>query len=147
LEEGADWVRSEGVREAFEGNFGGSTKVKDQLFQVVASFLLVTLRDKLEGAAPRIEIDNALPMDCIAHCRWLKAPKFWYKGQCFAHAVIRVKGRLEASLLIRHGILFESQRFKVRKLLEEPKRCFRCQRIGHTVAGCKEIHDICPNCA
>jgi hypothetical protein len=146
-EEGADWVRSEGVREAFEGNFGGSTKVKDQLFQVVASFLPVTLRDELEGAAPRIEIDNALPTDCIAHCRWLKAPKFWYKGQRFAHAVIGVKGRLEASLLIRHGVLFESQRFKVRKLLEEPKRCFRCQRIGHTAAGCKEIHDICPNCA
>ena len=47
-EEDADWVRSEGVRQAFEGNFGGSAKVKDQLFQVVASFLPVTLRDKLE---------------------------------------------------------------------------------------------------
>jgi hypothetical protein len=131
-------MRSEGVRQAFEGNFGGSAKVKDQLFQVVASFL-VNLRDELEGAASRI-----LPTDCIVHCRWLKAPRFWNKGQHFAHAVIEVKGRMEASLLIQQGILFESQRFKVGKLLEELKRCFRCQRVGHTMLGCKEIYNICP---
>ena len=146
-EEDADWVRSEGVRQAFEGNFGGSAKVKDQLFQVVASFLPVTLRDELEGAASRIEEDNGLPTDCVAQCRWLKAPKFWNKGQRFAHAIIGVKGRLEASLLIKQGVLFESQRFKVRKLIDEPKRCYKCQRVGHTATGCKEIHDICPNCA
>ena len=41
----------------------------------------------------------------------------------------------------------EGQRFRARKMLEEPKRCYRCQRLGHTATGCKEIHEICPNCA
>ena len=68
-----------------------------------------------------------MPTDCIAQCRWLKAPKFWNKGQHFAHAIIGVKVRLEASLLIKHGVLLESQRFRVRKLIEEPKRCYKCQ--------------------
>jgi hypothetical protein len=57
-EDNADWIRSERVREAFERNFGGSAKVKDQLFQVVASFLPVNLRDELEGAGlPRPELN------------------------------------------------------------------------------------------
>ena len=94
------WVRSDDVQGEFEANFGGSAKVKDQLYQVVVNFLLVTLRDALEEAAPKIESDNTLPSDCIAHCRWLKAPKFWSKGQHFAHALIAVKSRMAASLLI-----------------------------------------------
>ena len=146
-EDAADWVRTEDGRREFEANFGGSAKVKDQLHQVVVNFLPVTLRDALEDIAPRIEADNTLPSDCIAHCRWLKAPKFWSKGQRFAHALIAVKGRMEASLLIRHGVIVEGQRFRVRKMLEEPKRCYKCQRLGHTATGCKEIHEICPNCA
>ena len=80
-EEEADWVRMEDVRQAFEKNFGRSAKVKDQLYQVVASFLPVTFWDELENAASKIEMDNKLPPDCVAHCRWLKAPKFWNNGQ------------------------------------------------------------------
>jgi hypothetical protein len=53
---------------------------------------------------------------------------------------------METSLLIWQGVLFESQRFKVRKLVEELKRCFKCQRVRHTALGCKEIHNICLNC-
>jgi hypothetical protein len=146
-EETAEWVRLEDVRSTFEESFRGSAKIKDQLFQVVASFLPVTIQDELELAAPRIETDNALPSDCIAKCRWLKDPKFWISGQRFAHAIITVKGRLEASLLIRHGVIIEGQRFRVRKMMEEPRRCFKCQRMGHMASGCKEIHEICPNCS
>ena len=146
-EETADWVRLEDVRNTFEESFGGSAKIKDQLFQVVVNFLPVTLRDVLEHTAPKLEFNNSLPSDCIANCRWLKAPRYWTSGQRFAHAIISVKGRLEASLLICHGVIIEGQRFRVRKMLEEPRRCFKCQRTGHMAAGCKEIHEICPNCS
>jgi hypothetical protein len=67
---------------------------------VVASFLPVTFRDELENTASRIEMVNELPTDCVAHCRWLKAPKYWGNKQHVAHAIIAVKGRAEASLLI-----------------------------------------------
>jgi hypothetical protein len=71
----------EDVRRAFEQIFRGSAKVKYQVYQVVASFLPVTFRDKLENTASRIKIDNELPTDCVVHCRWLKAPKYWGNGQ------------------------------------------------------------------
>lgn len=32
-------------------------------------------------------------------------------------------------------------------MLDDPKRCFKCQHMGHMATSCKEIHDICPNCA
>jgi hypothetical protein len=32
-------------------------------------------------------------------------------------------------------------------MLDDPKKCFKCQRLGHTATRCKEIHNICPNCA
>src|SRR5271156_1912078 len=146
-EDVVEWVRLEDVRVAFEGNFGGSAKIKDQLFQVVVNFVPVTLRDSLEACVPKMELDNNLPADTIVKCKWLKLPKFWSKGQRFAHALIAVKGRLEASLLIQQGVIVEGQRFKVRKLMEEPKRCFKCQQLGHMATGCKEIHEICSNCA
>jgi len=146
-EDVVEWVRTEDVKVAFEENFGGSAKIKDQLFQVVINFLPVTLRDTLESSTHKIETDNDLLPDTIAKCKWLKSPKFWSKGQRFAHALVAVKGRLEASLLIQQGVIVEGQRFKVRKLMEEPKRCFKCQQLGHMATGCKEIHEICSNCA
>ena len=145
-EDVVEWVRLEDIKMAFEENFRGSAKIKDQLFQVVMNFIPVTLRDSMEACIPKIEADNHLSPDTIVKCKWLKSPKFWSKGQHFAHALIALKGRLEASLLIQQGIIVEGQRFKVRKLMEEPKRCFKCQQLGHMATGCKEIHEICSNC-
>ena len=65
-----------------------------------------------------------------------------------SHAVPTMKSRREANNLIKHGILIEGTQHEVRKLEEDPKRCFKCQitGAGHTAATCK-ASKTCSNCA
>ena len=146
-EEAASWVMDSEVRKVFESNFGGSAKLVDKLFQVVACFLPVTLRDTLADTIPKIEEDNNVAKGTIAKCRWLKAPKYWNQNQRFAHAVLSVNERIDACTMIQQGIIIEGQRHHVKKLDEVPIRCFKCQRIGHMASKCIEIHEVCPYCA
>ena len=146
-EESAEWVMDQLVRKTFEANFGGSAKLVEQLHHVVVSFLPVTLRDSLPDIIPKIETDNDLPEGTIVKNKWLKAPKYWKEGQRCAHAVFSFKDRTDASKAIQRGVIVAGQRFKAKKLEELPKRCFKCQRIGHMAFRCKEISVICPNYA
>ena len=146
-EEAVEWLTIPEVRKAFEENFGGSAKLVDQQFHVVVSFLPVTLRDTLEVVIPKVELDNDIPPGTIVRTKWLKSPKYWKDGQRFAHGVLSFINRIDASTVIRKGIVVEGQRFKAKKLEELPRRCFKCQRIGHLANNCREISVICPNCA
>ena len=146
-EEAAAWLLDSGVRKAFESNFGGSARLVDQLFHVVVNFLPVTLRDTLHELIPSIVRNNCITTDTLVKCRWLKAPKYWKEEQRFAHAVLSFNERADASRVIQQGVVIEGQRFKTKKMEEMPKRCFKCQRIGHLASKCKEISVICPNCA
>ena len=146
-EEAVEWLKDQGVRKAFEDNFGGSTKVVDQQYHVVVSFLPVTLRDSLSDSIAKVEADNDIEPGTIVKSRWLKAPKYWKDGQRSAHAVLSFTDRSCASTVIQRGILVEGQRFKAKKMEEVPRRCFKCQRIGHMANNCREISVICPNCA
>ena len=146
-EESAAWLLDSGVRTAFESNFGGSARIVEQLFHVVANFLPVTLRDTLQDFIPSIVRNNCITTDSLVKCRWLKAPKYWKEEQRFAHAVLSFNKRANASRIIQQGIVIEGQRFKAKKMEEVPRRCFKCQRIGHLASNCKEISAICPNCA
>ncbi|KAF8579197.1 hypothetical protein K439DRAFT_1255589, partial [Ramaria rubella] len=53
-----------------------------------------------------------------------------------------------ANCAIRTGLIIESKRVWARKLLQEPRRCLKCQGIGsdHIAAECKSIHDTCGTC-
>ena len=146
-EEAAVWVMDAAVRKVFESNFGGSAKLVDKLFSVVACFVPVTFRDTLADTLSKIEDDNNVAKGTIVKCKWLKAPKYWSQNQRFAHAVLSVSERLDACTMIQQGIIIEGHRYQAKKLEELPKRCFKCQRIGHMASKCIEIHEVCPFCA
>ncbi|KAF8817604.1 hypothetical protein BYT27DRAFT_7008846, partial [Phlegmacium glaucopus] len=135
------------IQKAFEEHFGGSAKVKEPVYQVIVDFLPVTLRDSLADSTSRIAEENGLPEGTIERARWIRAPKNWNAGQRFAHAIMTIRGRTEASKIIQRGIIVEGQRMRARKLEEEPRRCFKCQQFGHMAAKCKVDHEVCPNCA
>ena len=119
----------------------------DQQYQVIVNFLPVTLRDTLAETISRSERDNKIFPGTITKSKWMKAPQYWKEGQHFAHAVLSFVNRTSASKAIQQGIIVEGQRFKVKKLEELPRRCFKCQRIGHLANICRDISVICPNCA
>lgn len=146
-EEAVAWVLDSVVRKSFESNFGGSAKLVDKSFQVVVCFLPVTLRDSLVDAIPKIEEDNSVASGTIVKCKWLKDPKNWNQNQRFAHAVFSVNEVIDACTFIQQGVIIAGQRFQVKKLEELPRRCFKCQRIGHLANKCVEIHEVCPLCA
>lgn len=54
-----------------------------------------------------------------------------------------------ANKAIRSRLLIGGRRCNVRKLLPEPRRCYKCQKIepGHTAYLCPVEHQICGNCA
>jgi hypothetical protein len=54
-----------------------------------------------------------------------------------------------ANHAIEHGIFIEAKHVQVCKLLQEPKRCVKCQSLDgkHVVAECSYTHDVCGRCA
>ena len=146
-EQAVTWMLDSVVRKSFESNFGGSARLVDKSFQVVVCFLPVTLRDSLVDAIPKIEEDNSVATGTIVKCKWLKDPKHWNQNQRFAHAVLSVNEVIDACTLIQQGVIIAGQRFQVKKLEDLPRRCFKCQRIGHLASKCVEIHEVCPLCA
>jgi hypothetical protein len=146
-EEAVTWLLDSEVRKIFERNFGGSARLVDKAFPVVVCFLPVTLRDVLAEAIPRVEADNGVVAGSIAKCKWLKASKHWSQNQRFANTVFSVNDRSAACAMIQRGVIVEGQRYQVKKLEDLPRRCFKCQCIGHMASKCVKIHEVCPLCA
>ena len=101
----------------------------------------------LGGRDSQIEEDNSVAAGTIVKCKWLKDLKHWNQNQRFAHAVLSVNEVIDACTLIQQGTIIAGQRFQVKKLEDLPRRCFKCQRIGHLASKCVEIHEVCPLCA
>ena len=54
----------------------------------------------------------------------------------------------DANKAIHNSLYIHGKRCITRKLLPEPRRCFKCHAINaqHIAANCKEITDICGTC-
>lgn len=148
-EETAEWIRSEKGRKEFEAGFGASAAVKERTYCVVVGFVPVELKDTLEEAIPSIEKENSMERGTIARARWMRSPQHWRRDQNTAHAVLMLHHRTDANSILRDGIIIMGSRMRARKLEEDPKRCFKCQRVnpGHIAAQCPSPAQVCPNCA
>jgi len=148
-EQAATWIRAPGNRARFESLFGGSVKVKARQYQIVVRFVPASAKGALEEVAKDIETDRNLDTGTIKHIKWMRDPKHWKPNQRAAHAVISVSNIEITNDILMCGAVVFNQRLKTRKLEEEPKRCYKCQRLnpGHKAAECPSKHDICPNCA
>ncbi|KJA13877.1 hypothetical protein HYPSUDRAFT_1088313, partial [Hypholoma sublateritium FD-334 SS-4] len=69
------------------------------------------------------------------------------KGQQKAHAIITTKSRETANRIIKDGIAIAGNRYRARKLEDDPRRCYKCQTIepGHRAADCPN-DEVCANC-
>ena len=148
-EETATWLKTERRAKAFTAGIGSQANLKNRTFHAVVEFIPTSLNDQLPNLLRSIETDNNLNDNSIISARWMRAPSNWREDQKSAHAILTTNSLSTANSILKNGIVIEGSRLQARKLEEEPKRCFKCQKFSakHTAANCSEITNWCPNCA
>jgi hypothetical protein len=146
-EETAAWLRHRAVD--FVKGMGSQASLKDRSIHLVLEFVPTTINDQLPNLLQAIESENQLSRGTIRSVRWMRAPANWRPDQKSAHVILTTNDTPSANSILKNGLIIEGSRLQARKLEEEPKRCFKCQKFTskHTAANCQEITCWCPNCA
>lgn len=140
------WLREH--REEFMRGFGGMSKIADAVMAVLvenvpASFCLT------EKSVRGLEEKNSLPEGSINGSRWMKPVMNRKAGQKTAHLLLNFNVAQSANLALRRGIFVMGSRCHTRKLISEPPRCFKCQkmwaRLEHLAINCKNKL-VCATC-
>ncbi|TDL13811.1 hypothetical protein BD410DRAFT_704868, partial [Rickenella mellea] len=144
----AAWLKSKDVMKAFLESFGGTSIIKDRTYTIIAEFVPVTLDLENANACAEIEKDNNLPPLSILSAKWIKPVHRRSQTQVTAHLIIALNTPETANHFLRNGAYIKGKKIWACKLLQEPKRCLKCQRVGsdHLANDCKLEHDICGNC-
>ncbi|TDL19050.1 hypothetical protein BD410DRAFT_697962, partial [Rickenella mellea] len=142
------WLKTKDVMKAFLESFGGTSIIKERAYTVIAEFVPVTLDLNDADACTQIEKDNNLPSLSILTAKWIKPVHKRSQTQRTAHLIIALNSPESANQFLRDGAYIKGKKVWTRKLLQEPKRCLKCQRVGsdHLANECKSEHDICGNC-
>ncbi|GBE78935.1 hypothetical protein SCP_0201320 [Sparassis crispa] len=146
----AKWLRSTDIMKTFLDHFsGGNCQLKTHTYAIIAEFVPIACRPD-EPHYPRIiESRNNYDPGDIESAQWIKPPERQSEGQCKAHLIIRFTNPKSANSALRQGLIIAGTDISARKLIPEPCRCLKCQKIGvpHFSADCKSIHDTCSKCA
>ena len=145
----AKWLRDEKRAIAFAAGIGSQASLKPRTFNIAVEFVPTSINDQLPNLLRILENDNDLRSNSLITARWMRAPNNWREEQKSAHAIITTHDLSTANNILKKGLIVEGSRLQTRKLEEEPRRCFKCQKFSttHTAADCSEITHWCPNCA
>lgn len=146
--EAAVWLLTEGIREEFITHFSSKAEFKDRQYQVIVEFVPTTLVPESFFEQVEIITVNNLPEDALLSIRWIRPIAARKKDQKVAHAIIGFKSPETANKAIREGLFIKGKRTAPRKLLPDPKRCFKCHKYdaNHFAKDCKQIHEWCDVC-
>lgn len=146
--EAADWLKRDEVKTSYMEGFGALTEIVDREHAVVVENIPVTFEPGTESFR-RVETANGLDQGAILLGRWFKKKEDRSPNQKTAFMKVFFKSAETANKVIRNRILIGGRRCNARKLLPEPRRCFKCQKIGtgHMAQHCPLDHSICANCA
>jgi hypothetical protein len=140
----ADWLRKDGVCLGFMQGFRAMSEIKDREFSCVVENVPVGFQPSTESSTA-VEVTNNLSLKAILLSRWIKPIE---EGQRTAFMIITLRTAEDANRAIQNSLYICGKRCITRKLLPEPRRCFKCHAINarHIAATCKEISDICDTC-
>lgn len=143
----ARWIQKPAVAKPFAHKMGMSARIVERTCKLVAERVPV-LFDPQDAALLRAaEAGHGLKPGAIVRAEWIKPVEKRFPGQRTAFVMLTVAGWEEANKAIR-GLTLAGRRVLVRRELEEPKRCSRCQAYGgHFARDCKAPHEVCANCA
>ncbi|KZP25663.1 hypothetical protein FIBSPDRAFT_680875, partial [Athelia psychrophila] len=145
--EAGKWVR--GKRVEFLKVFGSQVKMAEAdmpvLLENVPVAFCITERS-LRG----LEDKNSLPRMSIASARWIKPAAKRTEGQKSAHLIVNFAAPEHANIALRQGMFILGNRSHARKLVNEPPKCFKCQkvwvRLEHVASKCPSKQMVCALC-
>ncbi|KAI0671293.1 hypothetical protein C8Q78DRAFT_933533, partial [Trametes maxima] len=146
----ADWLKQPDVMKAFLRCFnGGQSRLKPSAYYVIAEFTPIAFQPTDSVALRKVEHNSGLSDYDILYGRWIKPENRRSSSQRVAHVILHMRNPESANHAIRHSLNIEGKTVSVRKLLQEPRRCLRCQKYSpaHLAASCSAKDETCGTCA
>ncbi|CDO77096.1 hypothetical protein BN946_scf184473.g40 [Trametes cinnabarina] len=143
----AHWLLKPTVAKPFARKMGMAAQVIERTYKLVAERVPVSFNPQDAATLRAVEEANGLRPHAITRADWIKPISRRHPAQRTAFIMLTVAGVEQANRAIR-GLTVAGRKVLVRRDMEEPKRCARCQRYdGHYARECKAEQDICANCA
>ncbi|KAI0323127.1 hypothetical protein GY45DRAFT_1265101, partial [Cubamyces sp. BRFM 1775] len=145
--EAARWLLKPTVAKPFARKMGLSAQVIERTYKLVAERVPVAFDPHSAVTLRAIEAAHKLKANCIIRADWIKPISKRNPGQRTAYLMLTLNSVDQANQALK-GLTLANRRVLVRREIEEPKRCARCQRYDrHFARECTAPHDICANCA
>ncbi|KAI9063848.1 hypothetical protein FKP32DRAFT_1571241 [Trametes sanguinea] len=143
----AHWLLKPSVAKPFARKMGMTAQVIERTYKLVAERVPVTFNPQDEAALRAVEAAHGLRPRAIARADWIKPVQRRHPGQRTAFVMLTMAGVDQANTALK-GLTLAGRRVLVRRDMDEPKRCAKCQRYdGHFARECTAVHDTCANCA
>ncbi|KAH9852663.1 hypothetical protein C2E23DRAFT_868502 [Lenzites betulinus] len=145
--EAARWLLKPTVAKPFARKMGMAAQVVERTYRLVAERVPVSFDPRDAAALRAVEAAHTLKTGALGRAEWIKPMERRFPGQRTAHLMLTVTGIEQANIALK-GLFIAGRRILVRRDIDEPKRCARCQAYGgHFARDCKAPHDVCANCA
>ncbi|KAH9847030.1 hypothetical protein C2E23DRAFT_725000 [Lenzites betulinus] len=145
--EAARWLLKPTIAKPFARKMGMAAQVVERTYRLVAERVPVTFDPRDPAVLRAVEAAHNLKPLAISRADWIKPPERRFVGQQTAFLMITVTGVEQANIALK-GLELAGRKILVRRDMDEPKRCARCQAYGgHFARECKAAHDVCANCA
>ncbi|KIJ48478.1 hypothetical protein M422DRAFT_86227, partial [Sphaerobolus stellatus SS14] len=132
----------------FAEKLGEWAIIKDRTITLLVEFVPLTFNAEGLKDIAVAKSNSRLPVGFIVSARWIKPEHRRREGQKVAHLAIKVSGADAANKILRDGMVIRSKRVRARKMVREPIRCMKCQKIeaNHVAANCPDTHNTCGTC-
>ncbi|KAI0362897.1 hypothetical protein BV20DRAFT_976115 [Pilatotrama ljubarskyi] len=143
----AKWLLKPAVAKPFARKMGLRAQVIERTYKLVAERVPVSFNPQDAATLRAVEQAHDLRAHSIARAEWIKPIERRFPGQRTAFVMLTITGVDQANRALK-GLTLAGRKVLVRRDLEEPKRCARCQGYdGHFARECQAGTDVCANCA
>ncbi|RPD63974.1 hypothetical protein L227DRAFT_584420 [Lentinus tigrinus ALCF2SS1-6] len=143
----ARWILKPSVAKPFARKMGLTAQVLERTYKLVAERVPVDFDPRASASLREVETANDLKENAIVRADWIKPVERRFPGQRTAYLLLTLSGIDQANAALK-GLTLAGRKVHVRRDLDEPKRCAKCQRYdNHFARECKAPHDTCANCA
>ncbi|CDO73964.1 hypothetical protein BN946_scf185043.g12 [Trametes cinnabarina] len=143
----AHWLLKPTVAKPFARKMGMTAQVVERTYKLVAERVPLSFHPQDAAALRAVEEAHGRRPHAITRADWIKPIARRHPGQRTAFIILTVAGVEQANRAIR-GLTLAGRQVLVRRDMEEPRRCAKCQRYdGHFARECTAVQDVCANCA